>query len=75
MNYVVLCGSSKEAYDLFLETTMKLSKVTVGFKNKKIIFDGDIYSFEASSFFERYGRRGLHCQTLSSTYFYEKWIE
>lgn len=75
MHYVVLCKSSKEAYDLFLETTMKLSKIVVSFKNKKIIFDGDIYSFESSSFFERYGRRTINCRTLSRDYFYEKWIE
>lgn len=70
MNYAVLCDSAKAAYDLFYEAVTHLHPIKVNMKTKKIIFDGDVYSFESRDFFNKYVKPTFQGETMESDYFY-----
>ena len=75
MNYAVISQSEKEAYDVFLSTVMRLSPIKVNMKLKKIIFDGDVYSFMGKNHFDEFIKKDFIGEQLSDYYFYQKWVE
>ena len=70
MNYVVLCDSAKMAYDIFYDAIKHLNPIKVNLKTKKIIYFGDVYSFESRKFFENYLKKDFHGETMEWDYFY-----
>lgn len=70
MNYVVLCDSAKQAHNLFYEAVTYLYPISVNMKTKKVIFDGDVYSFESREFFEKYLKSSFRGETMEYDYFY-----
>lgn len=70
MNYVVLCDSAKQAYNMFYESIKYLTPINVNMKTKKIIYEGDVYSFESRDLFDKYLKSSFRGETMEYDYFY-----
>lgn len=70
MNYIVLCDTAKAAYDLFYEAIITLTPIKVNMRSKKIIYDGDVYSFESHHFFDDYLKKDFKGETIEHDFFY-----
>ena len=70
MNYVVLCDNAKMAHNMFYEAVTYLYPISVNMKTKKVIYEGDVYSFESREFFEKYLKSSFRGETMEYDYFY-----
>lgn len=75
LNYAVICKNEKERFSLFYKTVNVLRPIQINMKQKKIIFDNDVYEFDSDRMFNKFRKHTFVGETMDATYFYEKWVE